>query len=82
MLLPALNSARDGNPVFVYVSVAMALAGIVLLFFARLPLYRQHKFFCFGPKALPLSHRKLYWTAYVFIAVAVVLMLLLTLALS
>jgi hypothetical protein len=77
LLLPALSAARHGNPSLVYVSVVLATAGIILLFFARLPLYKQHKFFTFGPKALPPFHRKLYRAAYIFICIAVVLMLLL-----
>jgi hypothetical protein len=32
--------------------MAFAVAGIVLLFFARVPLYKQRKFFTFGSKAL------------------------------
>jgi hypothetical protein len=82
MLIPALNEARHGNPAFVYVSMTLAMVGVVLLFFARLPLYKQHKFFCFGPKALPPQQRRLYWIAYVLISMSIVLMLLLILALK
>jgi hypothetical protein len=77
LLLPAVNRARHGDPSLVYASVVFAMIGIILLFFARLPLYKKRKFFTFGPKALPPLHRKLYRAAYVFISIAVVLMLLL-----
>jgi nitric oxide reductase large subunit len=82
MLIPALNNARHGNPALVYVSMTLAMVGVVLLFFARLPLYRQHKFFYFGPKALPPRQRRLYWAAYILTGMSVVLMLLLMLALK
>lgn len=76
-LVISILNARHGDPSFLYVSMAFAITGIILLFFARLPLYKQHKFFTFGSKALPQSHRKLYWVAYVFIGIAVALMSLL-----
>jgi hypothetical protein len=82
LLLPALRAARYGNPSLLYASMAFATTGIILLFFARLPLYKQRKFFSFGPRALPQLHRKLYWAAYVFICIAVVLILLLIAALK
>src|ERR1700722_19847886 len=72
LLFPALNAARHGNLSLLYASIAFAMTGIVLLFFARLPLYKQRKFFSFGSKARPPLHRKLYRTAYVFICIAAV----------
>jgi hypothetical protein len=77
LLLPALSAARHGDPSLLHASMVFAIIGIVLLFFARIPLYKQHKYFTFGSKALPPLHRKLYRVAYVFICIAVVLMLLL-----
>lgn len=62
--------------------MTFAMIGIILLFFSRLPLYKQHKFFTFGSRALPPLHRKFYRTAYVFIGIAIVLMLLLIVALK
>ena len=81
-LLPALSAARHGDPSLLYASMAFAMIGIILLFFARLPLYKQHRFFTFGSKALPPLHRKLYRAAYVLICIAVVLMVLLIAALK
>jgi hypothetical protein len=52
-------------------------AGVVMLLFARLPLYWRRKFLSFGPKALPARRRRLYWTAYVFVGVSIGIMVLL-----
>jgi hypothetical protein len=44
------------------VSLAVAVLGAVLLFIAKLPLYRQGRFFTFGIRALPVtSHRFYRW---------------------
>lgn len=70
-LLPPVTSA---NVFGVYLcGLGLGCLGIVLLFFARMPLYRQRQFFTFGPKALPAFHRKLYWLAYVAIVSAILL---------
>jgi hypothetical protein len=54
--------------------------GSVLLFAARLPLYRQRRFFTLDPKALTGVHRKLYYAAYWFIVPSVALLALLLLS--
>jgi hypothetical protein len=51
--------------------------GIILLFFARLPLYRQGRFWTFGPQHLDRSHRRLYWVAYLLVAACILLFLIL-----
>lgn len=72
ILLPALNPS---NVVGVYrAALGLGCLGIILLFFARLPLYRQRRFFTIGPKALPPFHRKLYWFAYAAIIPAIFLL--------
>ena len=44
------------------VSFGVAVFGAVLLFIAKLPLYRQGRFFTFGIQALPVtSHRFYRW---------------------
>ncbi len=53
---------------------SLACAGIVLLFLARWPLYRQKRFLDFGPSALPAFNRKLYWLAYIMVIGAVLLL--------
>ena len=50
-------------------------AGLLLLTWARLPLYRQLQFFSFGPRRLDAVHRRAYWRAYVLIAISVLALL-------
>jgi len=39
-------------------------AGIGLLLYAKLPLYRERRFFTFGAQALPEQRRPFYWWGY------------------
>jgi hypothetical protein len=74
-LLPALAQIKEANAVdLFYGGLALGYFGIVLLFLARLPLYRQRRFWTFGPSALPNLHRKLYWLAYLFVVASVLLL--------
>jgi hypothetical protein len=75
VLLPALSflKAADALNLF-YSGLGIGSLGIVFLFFARLPLYRQHRFLVFGPRELPAFHRKLYWLAYLFVVTSVLLL--------
>lgn len=41
--------------------------GVALLLIARIPVYRQRRFFSVGPGALPGVYRKIYCVAYIFI---------------
>jgi hypothetical protein len=76
ILLPVLQRVRRADSWSVFgVAVAASIVGVVLLFLARLPLYRQRQFFTFGPRLLDASHRRLYWLAYIFVAVSVFLLL-------
>jgi hypothetical protein len=71
--LPAMNIS---HVIGLYqTALGLGCMGIILLFLARLPLYRQRRFFTFGPKALPLFHRKLYWCAYAAIIPSIFLLL-------
>jgi len=79
IFLPVLNDVRRGEPSVFVTALSLAVVGIVLLFLARLPLYREGKVFVFGPGALPKGRRWLYWIAYGIIAVSVVTMTLLIL---
>lgn len=65
------------SPTFVVVGLAVSLLGAILLFVARLPLYRQRRWFSFGPKHLTGTHRRLYFAAYVCLSVGVMMFLLL-----
>jgi hypothetical protein len=77
MLFSGLTETQNGNPNLYYLSLSLALSGILLLLIARIPLYRQKKFFVIGPKGLPSLNKLCYWISYCFIVPAVVLMALL-----
>jgi len=71
MLLPSVTSLRGEVITRLYwVGVAGGVFGIVLLFLARLPLYRQGRFLTFGPRELDQIHRRLYWLAYLVVLVS------------
>ncbi len=76
MVLPLLNKYRqsDGWTAF-YFALGAGIIGVLFLFFARLPLYRQKKFFTFGPRLLDPAHRRLYRFAYCFLGLSVFLLL-------
>ena len=44
-------------------AVFTVIAGAVKLFRAKLPLYRQGRYFKFGPQGLPAATMPLYWSA-------------------
>ena len=74
MLLPDIAYIRRAEVLdLFYVALGLGCLGSILLFFARFPLYRQRRFWTFGPGALPNFHRKLYWLAYVAIVAALLL---------
>lgn len=71
-MLPLLARFKSGDLAGVFYSaLALGAVGTVLLFFARLPLYRKRQFLGFGPGQLDGIHRRLYWVAYLFVAVSV-----------
>jgi riboflavin transporter FmnP len=72
LLWPVL---RSGVLSLFLAAVAAGVLGSILLFFARLPLYRRGQFLSFGPRKLDARHRKLYWRAYVLIAASVITMI-------
>lgn len=84
MLFPAIGWIKcRGEIAVVYGSgLALGCGGIILLFVARLPLYRQRRFLAFGPKELDRTHRRLYWLAYVFIGACVLMLTALLLVLK
>lgn len=59
-----------------WVGLAVSLVAVVLLFVARLPLYRQRRWFTMGPRHLSGIHRRLYFAAYLVLSIGAVLMLL------
>jgi hypothetical protein len=71
-LLPSVTSLRvEAATKLYWVGLAAGVFGIVLLFFARLPLYRQRRFWTLGPRELDLFHRRLYWLAYLVLVVSI-----------
>ena len=55
MFTVALIRAAQGDAALPWVALIIGVAGVVMLFFARLLRYRQRKFISFGPRALPLG---------------------------
>ena len=62
------------------IALLVAVAGAAMIFYAKLPLYRQRIFFTFGSRALPERRRSFYRCGYgcVIIAVGLLLCLLLS----
>ncbi len=62
------------------IGLAVAAVGVSLIFYAKVPLYRQRRFFTFGSGALPEGRRLSYRWGYrcVIFAVALFLCLLLS----
>jgi len=75
LLLPVVAQLKSGDLWGVYaLGVGAGVVGSVLLFLARLPLYRQRRFWTFGPGESDRKHRQLYWLAYLFVALSLLLL--------
>jgi hypothetical protein len=75
-LLSLFGFLKTENAIILfYAALGIGALGIFLLFFARLPLYRQHRFWTFGPRELPSLNRKLYWLSYLSVVASVLLFL-------
>ncbi len=55
--------------------VGAGILGVLLLLLARLPLYRERRFWTVGPRELDRKHRRFYWLAYACVASSLVLLL-------
>lgn len=76
---PYLSLARSRwDKSLLVVALILGGIGVVLLFFARLPLYRQRRFLAFGARHLTGVHKGLYFAAYAFIVPCILLLLALT----
>jgi hypothetical protein len=66
----------SGEPWICFYSIALAIAsfGVALIFYAKLPLYRQRRFFTFGSGSLPERRRSFYRWGYGCAVFAVVLL--------
>ncbi|MGA3266763.1 MAG: hypothetical protein ABSE16_08070 [Verrucomicrobiota bacterium] len=56
------------------IGLAVAAVGVALIFYAKLPLYRQRQFLTFGSRALPESRRSFYRWGYRCVLFAVALL--------
>ncbi len=75
ILLPILDRLRNADSVALYsIGVGAGVVGAVLLFIARVPLYRQGRFWNFGPRYLDRKHRRIYWLAYAFVSAGLLLL--------
>ena len=76
MLLPVVARLRSAEVGSLYwVGVGAGAVGALLLLLARLPLYREHRFWTAGPRQLDQKHRRFYWLAYGFITASLLLLL-------
>ena len=75
ILLPVVARLKMADITTLYSSgIAMGVLGVLLLFIARLPLYRARQFWTFGPRQLDRKHRCYYRLAYVAVAVSLLLL--------
>lgn len=77
-----LSNVRRGNLTLFWIAASVAIVGLFLLFTAKLPIYRQSKFFTFGSKTLPERHKIVYRIAYYFLIASMVIMLVLMVMLA
>ena len=76
MLLPVVARLKTTDIGTLYgVGVGAGVVGIFLLFIARLPLYRERRFWTVGPRQLDGKHRRVYWLAYACVTVGLLLLL-------
>ena len=76
LVLPYFSLAeRRGDKTLLTIALILGGIGVVLLFFARWPLYRQRRFFVFGARELCGVHKRLYYAAYLFIVPSILLLL-------
>jgi hypothetical protein len=81
-IFPAfLRSRNEGDLTILWVATALGLVGASLLFWARLPIYRDRRFFAVGPRHLDARHRRVYWLAWTLILPSIGLLGLLLAAL-
>jgi len=80
--VPTFFTTLSGTPwIWCYgVNLAVALMGIALVFYAKVPLYRERRFFTFGTWALPEQRRSFYRWGYRCVAFAIVLLMCLLLS--
>jgi hypothetical protein len=71
-LLPSITTLQRIDVTSLFgAGLAAGVLGVILLFFARLPFYRQRRFWVFGPRELDRFHRRLYWLAYLIVLTSI-----------
>jgi hypothetical protein len=74
MLLPVIVRLKTADMRALYsFGLGAGILGVILLFVARLPLYKQRRFLTIGPMKLDREHRRIYWLAYVLVAASLLL---------
>jgi hypothetical protein len=56
------------------IALIIGTIGASMIFFAKLPLYRERRFFTFGSEALPEQRRPVYRWGYCCVALAIALL--------
>ena len=75
MTLPILAQLQTADIRTIYgFGLGAGVLGAVLLFVARLPLYKQRRFWTFGPMQLDRKHHRIYWLACVLVAASLLLL--------
>lgn len=75
MLLPIVAKLHTADLRMLYgFGLGAGVVGAVLLFVARLPLYKQRRFWTIGPMQLDRKHRRVYWLACAFVVASLLLL--------
>jgi hypothetical protein len=67
----------NGDLTLLWIALGLGCVGVVVLFVARFPLYRQRRFCQIGPKGLDAFHKRLYVLAWCFLGLSISLFTLL-----
>ena len=77
LALPIIFKLENAEPFQLFSwGLSSGVFGITVLLRARGPLYRQRRFWTFGPRELDRKHRILYWIAHVFTLTSVTLLVI------
>lgn len=83
MVVPGLMAAGNkGDMTLFWIAACLACIGVVILFLARRPLYRERRYWQFGPRGLDALHKRLYLWAWCFLGVGIFLLSLLLIVVS
>ena len=75
ILLPLVARLQTTNVRALYgFGLGAGVIGVFLLFVARLPLYKQRRFWVIGPMELDRKHRRIYWLAYALVVASLLLL--------